>query len=341
MAVVLPKHIWENVDDPTKFDAPEAVIGSGPYKLTEYNKEQGAYEFEAYEDFWGYQPGAQKIRFIPVSDGILAFDNGEIDLVDVTPDILAKYQEDSTYKVVESPAFFGYRILLNMENRPELKDKNLRQAIAHSIDKEELIEKVGRGAGKPASPAYLSVDHEFYNDKIKDYAFDLEKAKSLLAGQEYEFSLLIGNSNPEVRIGELLKLNLEKVGITLNITSLDTKARDAAVKSGDYEMAIDNRGGWGNDPDVLRRSYTDNNIPGYENSEIEKLAQDQLKAIDVDERKEIIFELQEVIAEEIPTITLYNTTSYSAYVPEKYDGWKHVFNHHALAHNKISFVEMK
>ncbi len=338
---ILPKHIWENIDDPTKFDAPEALVGSGPYKLTEYNKEQGAYELEAFDDYWGYKPALDKIRFIPVSDPILAFESGEIDLVSLTPDILAKYQEDTNYKVLENPAFWGYRILLNMEKRPELKEKNIRQAIAHSIDKDELIEKMARGAAKPASPGYLPVDHTFYNEKVTDYAFDLEKAKTLLAGQEYEMSLLIGNSNPEVRIAELLKLNLEKAGITLNITSLDGKSRDAAIRSEDYEMVLYGHGGWGYNSDVLRQQYTQNKIPGYENSEIEKLAQDQLEAVDVAQRKDLIFELQEVIAEEIPMIPLYNTTGYTAHRPEKYDGWKQVFNHHNIEHNKISYVEMK
>lgn len=339
-ARILPKHIWESIDDPTKFDTPEAVIGSGPYKLVEFNKEQGAYEFEAFEDYWGPKPAAETVKYVPVSDPILAFENGDIDLVGVTPDILDKYKEDSQYKVIEDPAFWGYRLLFNMEKRPELLEKDLRQAIAHAIDKDELIEKVARGAGKPGSPGYLPVEHQMYNDKLKDYDFDLEKAKSLLKGQEYEFDLLIGDSNPEVRIAELLKLNLAEIGITVNVTSLDTKSRDAAIKSGDYEIVLNGHGGWGNDADLLRKQFTNNAIPGYENSEIEKLAKEQMTAIDEGERKDILFELQEVIADEIAIIPLYNTATFTVYIPEKYDGWKHVFNHHQVSHNKISYLEM-
>ncbi len=57
-------------------------------------------------------------------------------------------------------------------------------------------------------------------------------------------------------------------------------------------------------------------------------------------RKEIIFQLQFLIAEEIPQIPLYNTSGYTVYMPEKYDGWKHVFNHHEVTHNKISYLQM-
>lgn len=343
MARIIPKHIWENVDDPIKFEGPEAVIGCGPYKLTDYNREQGAYKFEAFEDYWGNKPKADVIRFIPVSDPILAFENGEIDITGVNPDILSKYEDDPKYKLVENPAFWGYRILFNMEERPEFKEKNLRQAMAYSIDKDELIEKVGRGAGKVASPGYLPLEHSMYNENVEKYDFDLEKAKELLDGKEYEFSLLTGDSNEEVRIGELIKLNFEKVGITINITSADAKSRDAAIKSGDYELVLNGHGGWGNDADILRNRYCSEigETPGFSNADIDKLANEQLSARDPEERKEIIFELQKVIAEEIPILTLYNTSGYTVYMPEKYDGWKHVFNHHQVTHNKISYLEME
>lgn len=341
MARILPKHIWETIEDPTKFDAPEAVIGCGPYTLTAHNKEQGAYKFEAFENYWGPKVSADILQFIPVSDSILAFENGDIDITEITPDILSKYQDDPQYKVVENPAFWGYRILFNMEAKPELLDKDLRQAIAYSIDKDELIEKVARGAAKVASPGYLPLQHSMYNSHVGQYDFNLDKAKELLKGETYEFSLLIGNSNPEVRIGELLQLNLKKVGITLNITSLDGKSRDDAIKSGDYELILYGHGGWGNDPDILRKEFSSHssNVIGYINSDIDHLSQDQLVTTNVDARKDIIFKLQEVIAEEVPQIPLYHTSGYTVYIPEKYDGWKHVYNHHEVTHNKISYLK--
>ncbi len=348
MSRIIPKHIWEKVDDPIKFDLPEAVIGCGPYILKDYNKEQGAYKLEAFEDYWGPKQKANIIRFIPVSDNILAFENGDIDITGITPDILSKYKDNPKYKVIENPAFWGYKLAFNMEKRPELKNKELRQAIAYAIDKEELIEKVARGAAKPASPGYLPVEHVLYNKDIQQYDFDLEKSKELLNGNSYDFTLLTGNSNAEVRIGELIKINLEKVGINVDVQSLDSKSRDGAIKNGDYELALNGHGGWGNDADILRRQYAQistgptfsSGIPGYSNEEINKLCEKQLIEIDEEKRKEIIFQLQFLIAEEIPQIPLYNTSGYTVYLPEKYDGWKHVFNHHEVTHNKISYLQM-
>lgn len=341
-ARILPKHIWEHVDDPTKFNDPQALIGCGPYELVDYKQEEGAYRFQAFQDYWGPKPAASQIRFVPVSDNILAFENGEIDLVGISPDLLAKYEEDESYKIIENPAFWGYKLLFNMEENEAFKDKDLRQALAYAIDRDELVEKVARGAGKVASAGYLPKEHVDYNDKVKKYEFDLEKAKDLLDGETYQLSMLIGNSNPEVRIGELIKLNLEKVGIDLDITSLDTKSRDAAIKKGEYEIVLTGNGGWGNDPDILREEFHSKlgNIPGYVNTEIDSLSQDQLLEMDPAKRKELIFQLQELIAQELPLIPLYHNSGYTLYRPSKYDGWKHVFDHHEMTHNKISFLEM-
>lgn len=82
-------------------------------------------------------------------------------------------------------------------------------------------------------------------------------------------------------------------------------------------------------------------FPGYSNEKIDELCEEQLHEMNGEKRKEIVFKLQEEIAEEIPQIPIYNTTGYVVFRPEKYDGWKHVFNHHEVTHNKISYLEMK
>lgn len=345
---IIPKHIWEKVEDPKKFNEQEALIGCGPYKLEEYKKEQGAYKFVAFKDYWGPKPKVDVLEFVPVSDPVLAFDKGEIDIVNITPDILSKYEDNKEFQVKQNPAFWGYRLIFNMKKVPEFKSKELRQAIAYAINKQELIDKVGRGAGKIASAGYLPEDHIWYNKDVKKYDFNIDKAKELLKGKKYSFNLLISNSKPELRISELIKIDLEKIGIDLNIKSIDMKSRDAAVKSGEYEMVLNGHGGWGNDADNLRNIYASDKdskkttgLPGYSNDKINELSQKQLIEMNEENRKNIIFELQKEIAEEVPQIPLYNTTEYTVYRPTKYDGWRYMFNHHSLTHNKLSYLDVK
>lgn len=346
---IIPRHIWGKVTDPKKFKGPEAVIGCGPYILTDYSREHGTYRFEVFPDYWGPAPRVDVLEFVPVSESVLAFEKGEIDLINISPDLLSRYENKSEFKVRKNPAFWGYRLLFNMEKRPELKDRSIRQAIAYGIDKEELVEKVARGAAVPGSAGYLPIDHIWYNKSIKKYVFDVKKGRELLNGRQLAFELLTGNSKNEVRIGELLKLSLGKIGIALKVKSVDMKSRDAAVKAGDYELALIGHGGWGGDADLLREIFAQrgqmdlspgsNGIPGYSNEKINELSQAQMVTMDPIKRKAIIYELQEVIAEEVPLIALYNTTGYIVYRPGKYDGWMYMFDHHSVTHSKLSYLE--
>ncbi|WP_425059989.1 Periplasmic dipeptide transport protein [Sporomusa carbonis] len=348
-ARIIPRHIWATVDDPKKFNKPEALIGCGPYILKEYSKEQGAYKFEAFKDYWGPKPKVDIVQFIPVSDNVLAFNKGEIDLTAISPDLLAQYENNKEFMIKKNPAFWGYRLIFNMEKCPEFKDKNIRQAFAYAINAQELVEKVARGAAVPASAGYLPVDHIWYNNNVKKYAFNIDKARELLQGKTFSYTMLIGNSNDEIRMAELIKISLAQAGINLTVRSLDEKTRDAAAKKGDYELIINGHGGWGSDADLLRTVYANqkssgqspsgNGLYGYNNETINELCNRQLTELDPDKRKALVFQLQEVIAEEVPQIPLYNTTGYIVYRPAKYDGWRYMFDHHEVTHSKISYLE--
>ncbi len=361
---IIPKHIWENVDNPKEFTKPEAVIGTGPYRLTGYNKEHGTYRFEAFEDFWGPRQRVKVIEFVPVSEEILAFEKGEIDLAGVTPDVLPRFQNDPQYKIVKSPGFWGYRLLFNMGDYPVLRHKELRQAIAYAIDTKELIEKVARGAAVPGSAGILPPDHVMYNPNVKQYKPDLQKAGELLAklgydkldergirqnqkGEKLSFNLLV--SSGEVRLAEVLKEQLARAGIEIKVQSVDMKTRDARVRENKYELAITGHGGWGNDPDYLRERFAGRSrggispsasgLRGYNNDELNNLLEKQRLEMDDQKRKQLIFKIQEILAEDVPEIPLYYTTGYNVYRPAKYDGWMFMFDHHSLTHSKLSYLE--
>ncbi|MGL5513423.1 MAG: ABC transporter substrate-binding protein, partial [Sporomusa sp.] len=348
-ARIIPKHIWDKVEDPKKFNSPAAVIGCGPYMLQEYNKELGAYKFVAVKNYWGPKPIVDVIQFIPVSDSVLAFNKGDIDLTDVAPDLLARYQNKQEFVIKQNPAFWGYRLIFNMEKCPAFKEKSIRQAFAYAINKQELVDKVARGAAIPASAGFLPAGHLWYNQNIKQYDFNLDRAQALLQGRRLAFTLLI--SSDEIRIAELIKMTLAQAGIELTVKSVDSKTKDAAVFKGDYEIVLIGHGGWGGDADLLRNAYmfrqsagqsmSVNGIFGYKNEKINTLCKEQLVELDQSKRKELVIKLQEMIAEEVPQLPLYNTSSFIVYRPAKYDGWRYMFGHHEVTHNKLSYLENK
>lgn len=347
---IIPAHIWKDVQTPEEFLGPAAVIGSGPFRLVDYNKEHGTYRFEANREFWGPRPRVDVLEFIPVSDPILALEKGEIDIAGIPADVLSRFEDKAEFSIMENPAFWGYRLRFNMQKLPEFQCKELRQAFAYAVNRQELVDKNARGEAIPGSMGVLTPHHRWYNPALPPYKHDPQKARELLAGVDVKlkpaYELLVGGDT-EVRIGELIKGQFAAVGIELRVTSVDMKARDARIAEGNYELVLVGHGGWGGDPDYLRTRFASaegswsSGTPGYNHPEVNRLCQEQLLEIDENKRKKLIFQLQQVLAEEVPEISLYLTTGHNVFRHQNYDGWMHIFDHHAPTHNKLSYLERK
>ncbi len=361
---IIPEHIYETVTDPYSFLDPSAVTGTGPFLLDEYNKEHGTYRFVANKNFWGPNTAVEAVEFVPVSDSLIAFEQGQIDFTDISPDTLDRFTSNPDIRIIQQPAFWGYQFYFNMNKRPELGDKRIRHAFAYAIDREELMEKIGRGAGKTGQMGILPEDHIWYNPDQPAYEYDPEKAKALLEEAGWtdtdgdgirdkdgkKLSYVLSLASGEVRIGELIKERLSKVGIDVQIKALESKSRDVNLNSGDFELGISGFGGWGQDADYLRTRYCDlssqkENVAsnaltfGYHNDTLNALGTQELRELDDEKRKEIVYKMQAVLAEDMPTIPLYYTTSYDAWHISKYDGWMNMYDHHARTHSILSYLE--
>ena len=118
---IIPRHIWEDVADPYNLTTLEVAVGTGPYKLTAYSKEHGTYGFVVNDEFWGNRPRVKEIQFVPVSEAILAFEQGEVDRIGVTPDILSRYENDANYRVMQYVTSWANRLYFNMKKCPDRK----------------------------------------------------------------------------------------------------------------------------------------------------------------------------------------------------------------------------
>lgn len=361
---ILPRHIWEKVDNPREFTTAEAVTGCGPYRLTGYSKEHGTYRLSAFADYWGPQPRVKTLEFLPVSEPILAFEKGEIDLATITPDVLPRFANKSEYKIVQSPGFWGYRLLFNLGDNPLLQSREMRQAFAYAINSRDLVEKIARGAGIPGSAGILPPDHVMYNSKVKQYDRNLQKAGELLDklgykqrgedgirrdtnGNRLTFALAVPDT--AVRLAEMLKAQLGHVGIEVTIRSADRNTHDARIQNNDYQLAVHGHEGWGNDANYLYERFggeqqggispSSMGLRGYHNDQLNKLLQQQRLEMDPAKRQKIVYQLQEVLAEEVLEIPLFYTTDYSVYRPSHYDGWMFMYDHHSLSHSKLSYLE--
>ncbi|AKB20116.1 MULTISPECIES: ABC transporter substrate-binding protein [unclassified Methanosarcina] len=321
---IIPKHIWENVSDPVSFVGDEALIGTGPYILEDYNREQGSYLYRANSDYYLGTPAFEKLMYLKVSDGQTALQNGDVDLAQIEPEAVSVL-EAGGFETYSSSGLFNYKLLINHEIEP-FSSKKFRQALAYAIDRQEVLDKAARGYGTPGNLGLLSSSNEWYSLDQAAYEYSPEKARELLEGLGYAredrmyvkdgkiLEVEILTTPTESRTAEIVGAQLEKLGIKVTITSLDKTAKDARTKSRDFELSINGHGGVGRDPEILYEMYTENlsvNSAQYtENEELNEKLLAQLHEMDYDTRLELTAECQKLISEDVPSITLYYPNYY-------------------------------
>ena len=129
------------------------------------------------------------------------------------------------------------------------------------------------------------------------------------------------------RLAEVIKQHLAQAGIEVVINSVDMKTRDARFKDGYFELCI-NGSGNGEDLSELttiksegKATSTTAQAIGYQNTEVDELYIAQQKEKDPKKRKEIMFKLQQIVADDVPKLTLYYKNSLNVHRPSVYDGW--------------------
>ena len=327
---IVPKHLLEGKD----LSSPEInrnPVGNGPYKLAEWVTGQKI----VLDDFGNYfegRPNIDKViyRIIPdTATMFLELKFGGIDFMGLTPPQY-KLQANSGFfnKYFQKFRYpsFGYTYLgYNLLN-PLFSDKRVRQAIAHAINKKEIIAGVLLGYGTPCTGPFPP-ESWAYNPAVKDYDYSPEKALALLAeagwkmnssgliekdGRAFSFTVLVNQGNDErIKVAEILKEQLKRVGIEIHIKVLEWQAllHDFIDKKR-FEAVIM---GWAlsRDPDIYeiwdssKTKEGEFNFISYKNDEVDRLLIEGRRTFSLEKRKIIYHRIHEILAEEQPYAFLY------------------------------------
>ena len=364
---ILPEHIWSNITEP---DSEANAIGSGPYILSEHKADQ-YYKMTANKDYFKEAPPIQEIILPIIKDTTALFNalkSGEIDAIssNISPELVSQFETNPSLNISRGAGFSTTLFQLNSERYP-MTEKPFRQAIDLAIDKNSLVDIVLLGFAEVGSPGFIHPSSPSFNSEIKG-TFDPEKAKQILdeagfkdtngdgfredqKGKEINLTTLVHSNNPiRIRVAELISEAINGIGIKNTVKAMEDTTiislmwPDYDVSKGrNFDMGVF---GWSNTmqlfPDrIVELFYSDPaigsvNIGGYKNKEFDALA-DQLKAtFDEEERQKYINDLQGLVADEAPIITLYYQEIVNAYNPDKYDGY--VFQTGKGIINKLSFV---
>lgn len=343
---ILPRHIWEKVEKPQAFDDPKAFVGSGPFRFKDFNKAQGTYLYEAFKGYYQGVPKVDRLIYIKSGQPLISLKTGQADLAMIQPD-MAEGLQKSGFGVIRDERGWNKKLMIN-HKKPPFDEKRFRQALAYAIDRQEIINKSQRGFGSVASYGLLSVDHEMYNPNTPTYPFDPHKARTLIESIGYQkdtqgvyrkegrplrlellaSKITVAGQHVPDRDGEVMKKQLEAVGILVDLVVLEQATTDSKVKNWDFDLAISGHGGISGDSKILNEMISSRYSAGSVNSarfdgnsELNRLLEEQIRVMDPEKRRTLVFKIQEVYAEELPAISLYYPDSMAAYNPKKGVTW--------------------
>ncbi len=339
---ILPRHIWESVDNPQRYT--ELPVGTGPYRLAEYVEDQ-SYRFEANEDYFLGPPAVKEINMPIVPDPssmFLALETGEVDAVtrDVPPELEERLEEAENIELLEGGRFSSLFYIFNDEH-PPLDQQEVRRALDMAIDRQELVNTVLLGSGRVGSPSFMHPNSGWYEPQ--DANFDPEQARTILDdagisdsdgdgsresdGEPVSLSIIVPANDPQqIRAAELVAQQLEEIGIELRTESLDPGTLGSRTFARDFELSSYQGVPHllGDNTQMIESLET---LLFYSNPEYEELKSEWFEATTIEQQSELLSEIQTLFVEDPPAFTLYYPDTQYAYNSSAYDGWIPVVGH--------------
>lgn len=331
----MPKHIWEDVDPAnfSKADEGYLTVGLGPYKMTEYKV--GEYiKFEAFDEYYGGKPEIETIYYRIIGDKtaqIAALESGQIDVLTVDATAAEQILKNENLATWEGDSGNVAHLYMNNKREP-FDDIRVRQAIAHLVNREPLVEQAMRGFAQPAYTSFAPTDFHFNPDVTEKYDFNVDKAIELLEeagysmgsdgimekdGEKLEFGVVPGFPEAETAI-LVLAQDFIKAGIKIEPRNLERNVITSLWDTHDYDMFISGMT-MGPDPIRYRKIWdykTEPNITQYESDVTSDLFAQVAATFDENEQKEIYEEIQRQVSLDVPSVTLWYRDTIYAYNEE-------------------------
>jgi len=224
-------------------------ITTGPFKIAA--RRANGVTLVANPASWR-KPKADKIAFLASPDRqvrLRAVLENRADIathLDVA-DIAALEKANQLTSITPAMAVLAVAFRQEAARDTPLRDERVRRALNHAVDKSTLVRSIMRGLGQPAGqPAARDVDG--YDPAVKPYTYDIEKAKTLLAdagygeGMDKSLTLRLAVTSQyagDTALYDSLADMLAKVGVTVEITTIDRETWTRGVQLGAWEPDVD------------------------------------------------------------------------------------------------------
>ena len=354
---IFPKHIWENVDDPAKYDGEAAAIGCGPYKLVQVDEDAQTLHYEAVGDtYMGRELAVRKVtvRSYGAQDAlVMAVRNGEVDAMydysnPIEPTLAVTATGVEGVDNGMSQNLGNYMLLFGFNKQPT-DDLTFRKAVYRALDYQLLATSIGGQDGEIPGAGLIPSLSIGFDASLPTTVRDLDESNSLLDEGGYldvdgdGFREMPDGSKMDVllsptynatrqtmflRIAEIISANLADVGIR---ATLD----DESVRNSDFNANLRKEGAYeiflaysthGVGMFKTAYMYVIDEGPGVQwgschEPEILEAYQDLMKAQDYDQYVSSVQALQKLNSKHVYGVGLCWDKSYFPYRTDKYEGW--------------------
>jgi peptide/nickel transport system substrate-binding protein len=233
--IVAPESAETNATNP---------VGTGPFTFTRWVQGDRV-EIARNADYWGEAPALASATFRFISDPNAAFAAmmaGDVDAFPnfPAPETLGQFEADPNFRVIVGSTE-GETILAMNNKQAPLDNVTVREAIAHAINRQEIIDGAMFGFGTPIG-SHFAPHNPDYVDLTELSAFDPEKAKALLAEagvSGVKLRLALPPPTYARRGGEIIAAQLRAVGIETEISNLEwAQWLEQVFKGRDFDLTI-------------------------------------------------------------------------------------------------------
>ena len=214
--------------------------GTGPYTIEAYTADKELV-LTQFKDYWGgWQPNQYQkvlVEFVPeATTRQQMMEGGEVDIVTNIPlDAYKGYAANSDYQITYEPSLFNYTAFFNTTKKP-LDNVKVRQALSYAMPYDDII-KIGANGLGTQSHGTVPAGVFPYSAEVKQYPYDLDKAKALLKeaghdGGNFKLLLTYASANSiEENFAPLIKDSFKQIGVDVTIQPMDWDQEWALAKA--------------------------------------------------------------------------------------------------------------
>ena len=289
-------------------------VGTGPYVIDSY--EWGDYfKVKRNENFWGELAKCETVtlRYMPdKSPRLIALQTGEIDVCQDPEMLELPYVEETEglelqHYDTQSMIYMAF----NTQKAP-FDNADFRRAVCYGVNAQEIIDVIREGYATDCKSCW-GPNQFGYNGGTTDYEYDPELAKEYLAkaypngGATFEIT---AQSGERKALAEMVQAQLKEIGIEVVVKEVDHAGLLTAQTNGDHQCCFFSFGfnAFADDSRRIVVPGTSANIAFFDNQEATDLMNAGAAEGDVEKRKEIYAQVQQILHDEAP----YNPVCYSS-----------------------------